>query len=945
MPSFVIAAAISAAVSGSVAAGAFAFSWAAFASSLVLGGLSRALQKKPGEQQASLSSQGRLVNLRQPISSWQVIAGQARVGGTITFVEVVSRSGGTNNVINLVITFSGHVCQEIGDIYFGDEVVPIDADGAATGRYAGYVLIKKSLGDESGQPFPDLVLSWSDGKWTDAHRQTGRTKIWVALIASPDLWPTGLPVITAVVKGAKVYDTRTETTAWSANAALWTAHYLSDADAYTIGADYSAEIDTDDLDAAANVCDEAVTLAAGGDEARYEVNGAFLVSEKPEDVLARLLAAMAGKAVNHGGAWHIYPGAYYAPTITLDESDLAGPIRVQSLVSRRENCNGVKGIFTDPESSWQPTDFPAIASATYMAEDNGERVWRDVDYSAFVTSGTQAQRLAKIELLRTRQPVTAAAPHKLTAYGIVPGRTVALDNTKFGWSAKAFDVERASLVFGEDGRLTIDLAGRETAEAVYDWDTSEEQAVDPAPNTTLPDPFTVGTPGTLAIEEVLYDTSGSAGVMSRAIVTWASVDPFATKFSVEYKLVADSYYTVAPTVEATTLWLDDLAPGTYYFRHRAISSVTGVRSAYSPVVTKEIRGLTAPPADMTGFSLTPLGAQAALSWDLTSDLDVKIGGRAMFRWSPQTDGATWNDGFEVANVPGGFTEVTVVHMTGTYMGRFQDSSGNQSENMIEVVTTAPDVIAFNAIETLTQDPDFAGTKSGCVAVDGILKLDGVTLVDDLPDLVDDWGYVDGMGGITSSGTYDFDDAVDLSAVYTCRVTATLETLSIDSLNAVDDRLDEIDSWGSIDGPEISDVNAQLFVATTDDDPGGSPTWSSWRPFIIGDYKARGFKFRLGLQSRSLDHNIEVHSLAVSVDMPDREDGARNVASGTGTYSVVYTLSPGFKALPKIGITAKDMGTGDYFTISGESTTGFDIAFRNSAAGGVSRTFDWRVKGY
>lgn len=938
-----------AAITGTLATYSFV---SAFATSLVLGVLSRAMQKKPQQaEQASIASQGRLLNIRQPISSWQIIPGRARVGGTITFVETVSRGdGGTNNILNVVVTYAGHVCEAVDEIYVNDEIVTFDGDGSAIGRYYGYLNAEVSLGDEAGQPFHGLASGWSDGKWTDAHRQSGRTKIWFRMVASPDLWPTGIPTFTAVIKGAKIYDTRTATTAWSNNAALWVAHYLANT-TYGLGAVYADEIDTDDLDASANICEENVTLAAGGSEDRYTVNGAFLTSEQPKDVIERLLAAMAGRAVNQGAAWHIYAGAYYAPTVTLDEGDLAGPIRVQSLVSRRESCNGVKGVFTDPNSSWQPTDFPAIASDTYMALDNNERVWRDVDFSGFVTSGTQAQRLAKIELLRTRQGLTAAATHKLTAFGVVPGRTAALTNTKFGWSAKAFDVESSTFSVAEDGALNVDLSFRETAASIYDWSTSEEQAVDAAPNTTLPDPFTVTAPGTLAISEVLYDTTGSAGVKSRAILSWTGQDPFAVSYSVEYKLAAATDYTVAPTVQATTQWLDDLAPGIYTFRHRAVSGITGVRSAYSPVVTKELIGLTAPPSDLTNFSLTPIGNQADLSWDkltANSDLDVLIGGRIMVRWTPLTSGATWNDGFEIGppgGVPGDATSARVPHLTGTYMGRARDSSGNQSVSMVAVITTAPDVIDYNAVATLTEDATFTGTKSSVVVVDGKLTLDGGVLIDDMPGSIDDWGYIDSFGGVAASGTYDFSTYIDLGATYTSRATATLKTLSIDTGDLIDYRLDPIDDWGMVDGPEISDVNAVLYVATTTDDPAGAPTWSSWRPFIVGDYKCRAFKFRLVLTSDNLNHNIQVINLRVAVDMPDREDAARNVASGTGTYSVVYTLSPGFKALPKIGITAKNMGTGDYFTITSEAVTGFDIAFKNSAAAGVSRNFDWRVKGY
>ena len=48
------------------------------------------------------------------------------------------------------------------------------------------------------------------------------------------------------------------------------------------------------------------------------------------------------------------------------------------------------------------------------------------------------------------------------------------------------------------GYLGVDLVLRETAPNVYDWDASEEQALDPAPATDLPGPFTVAPPTGLA---------------------------------------------------------------------------------------------------------------------------------------------------------------------------------------------------------------------------------------------------------------------------------------------------------------------------------------------------------------------------------------------------------------------------------------------------------------
>ena len=488
MPAFVAAALLAGAVSAGVAAITGAAIGAAFLSafgmSLILGGISSALidrslsPKQPDFSSTAISTsgRGRLITIRQPISYWQIIVGEARVGGAITYLEQVGSD------LHLLITLGGHVCNQIGDIYFDDEIIPLDADGNATGRLAEFCRIQKSLGAESGQPFPDLVTE-SDGLWTNAHRQTGKTKIYVKLTANPDLFPNGVPNITAVVQGALINDHRTSplTTAYSANAALWVSNYLTNT-SYGLAADYDVEIDDADLTGAANVCDETVALAGSpsATEPRYEVNGAFLASAQPKEVLQRLLSAMAGYAISASSGWHIHAGAYESPTVTLNEGDLAGSPRVVPLISRRENCNGVRGTFTDPNSSWQPTDFPPNLGTVYLNEDNGERVWRDMDLSPFVTSGTQAQRLAKIELLRTRYGTTGTLPCKLTAFKAMTGRAVAITNIQLSWTSEPFEVNNSRFIVANDGTLGVELTVRNTAAAVYAWTTDDERPVSSA---------------------------------------------------------------------------------------------------------------------------------------------------------------------------------------------------------------------------------------------------------------------------------------------------------------------------------------------------------------------------------------------------------------------------------------------------------------------------------
>ena len=98
-----------------------------------------------------------------------------------------------------------------------------------------------------------------------------------------------------------------------------------------------------------------------------------------------------------------------------------------------------------------------------------------------------------------------------------------------------------------------------------------------------------------------------------------------------------------------------------------------------------------------------------------------------------------------------------------------------------------------------------------------------------------------------------------------------------------------------------------------------------------------------MQSDDLSSTPLVSVLSVTIDMPDRITSESDLVSGIGTKTVTYPIV--FKIIPALGVTAENMATGDTYTITSKSTTGFQIAFTDSGASGVSRTFDYMAKGY
>ena len=370
-----------------------------------------------------------------------------------------------------------------------------------------------------------------------------------------------------------------------------------------------------------------------------------------------------------------------------------------------------------------------------------------------------------------------------------------------------------------------------------------------------------------------------------------------------------------------------------------------MRSAYTTITSQTIQGLTANPADVTGLSVVALNNQAHISWDLHPDLDVRHGGKIRFRHSNLTDGAaSWESSTDIgAAVAGHNTDTTLPLLSGAYMARAVDSTDNESlAETSFVITTVPDITKMNSVSTINAHPSFAGTLTGLDIVDGLVKFESVSNFDDRTAAIDTWTFFDSYtSGVDTSGTYEF-DGVDLGAVYTSRLTHSITFDTFEIGDYLDSRTGNVDDYTDWDNPPAG-LNLDLYVATTNDQVSGSPTWGAWTKFKVGDFTARGFKFKLTASSTDADHQFNLTALSITVDMPDQVQGEKDVASGASTKSVSFPSS--FYAIPSVGITANNMGTGDYYTVANKAKTGFDITFYNSSASAVDRNFNYQARGY
>jgi hypothetical protein len=635
MPQAIVAAAV--AVAG--AAGAAAVTGAAlsvaslattFFTTLIVGAVGAALQKKPGSADFASRSAGFTSMVRQPLTSGKVLYGQSRLSGPIAFLHTTE----SNKWLHMVVVLTAHEVESIDTIYFDDEVITLDANDEGTAARVqahgeSYLRVKKHTGAD-GQTVDTFLLSDASDKWTSNHRLRGNSYLYVRLGWLDGMWPNGIPNVSAVCKGKKLYDTRTTTTAYSVNPALAVYDYLTNT-TYGLGVP-AAEIDTDSFDTAANVCEESVSLDGGGSEDRYTCNGVVDTKLTPKVILEELLSSMAGTLTYQNGKWFVYAGEYRTPTVTIDESDLRSGISVTTRTSRKDLFNTVKAIYVDPNSDYQPVDMPEVTNATYVTEDNGDTITHDTSYP-FTTSDSTAQRLGKIELERVRQQIRVELPLKMTGFQLQVGDTFNLTNSRFGWSSKVFEVEAWSFVLeaDENGNMApgINVTAKETASAVWTW-SAEETTVDPAPDTDLPNPFNVTalTGLTLDSQETQLVRGANGRIVTRIKASWdLHSDEFVKeggKIEVQYKKSSDSTWNPPQTLpgNATFAFITDVDDReTYDVRVRAFNYRGGF-SDYTTVSDHVVIGKTSPPPNVTGFSASVNLGSVRFKWKQISILDV-----------------------------------------------------------------------------------------------------------------------------------------------------------------------------------------------------------------------------------------------------------------------------------------------------------------------------------
>jgi hypothetical protein len=920
----------------------------------------------PEQQQA----QGILVNKASNNTAIPVIYGKRQIGISRVFVE----SSGTDNqylyMAGVLCEGGGNGIESIEEIYINDKLVTWSGsltDGTVrTVNSSDTNYYKDGASLISVQSFYGLdnqsVSSLLDAStnWGSNHKLSG-----VAYLAFKFTWNqdafNSLPEVKVVLKGKKIYDPRLDSTkggtgshredtastwTYSPNSALCLLDYLRNS-RYGKGLPNSAfETNYDSFKSSATLCETQVTPYTSGSNINlFETNIVLDTEQKLIDNVRELLNPMRAIFTYTQGKYFLIIENTGTSQLSLTTDNIIGGIKIFG-EKKNTKYNRVIGTFVNPDKEWQedtvsfpPADDSGLPVgdryATLLAEDNGTNLEGNFSFQG-ITNPYQAEELCEIVLRRSRNALAVEVNCTSEALNLTIGDLVDLTYSTGGFSSKLFRIYGLSI--NTDSTVSLKLI--EHQDNFYTW-SSKAQAPTIA-DTTLPNPNSVSAPASVTLSDQLILYSDGVVITALDVTIGASPDSFVDYYQVEYKLSTATDYIIAGQGKGLNQRILNVIDGlTYNVRVKAFNTL-GVGSTYTSA-TRTIIGGTAPPEDVQDFSCNIVGSDAHLAWTQIGDLDLA---HYTIRYSPVTSGADWADSISlVEKVARPATSITVPARTGSYLIKAVDKNGNYSSNESIIATNITDIGNFNAVATQTESPTFAGTTYRTVVLDNTIRLDSSELFDSAIGNFDSGSsFFD--SGLTAYdlyplGYYYFANPIDLGAIYTTRVTAFITQTADNIDDLFDSRTGNFDDAGSnFDGDAPANCNAHLEIALSND----NITYSSYRNFVIGDYTARYYKFRVMMTSSDLSSTPVVSALSVTLDMEDRIFSGNDIISGTGTYAVTFTY-PFYSSSYAVGITAQGLNTGDYFTISSKTVNGFNVAFKNSAGSGVSKTFDYLAKGY
>jgi hypothetical protein len=275
------------------------------------------------------------------------------------------------------------------------------------------------------------LIARSNGRWAESDVFDGMSYVAAFLTYKKDapLWENGIPELAFEGRWAKLYDWRKDSTNGGSGPHRWgdlSTYEYSD-NPVVVSYNYHRgfydrsgelilgqgvapyDILHETYTAAANVCDETVTLDDGGSEKRYRCATVLSADDgvTHKATLDVLRSTFAGQLDDYAGSYFCQAGAAQVPVATITDAELVvdAPVAFAAKRSRADLVNRIHGQFLDATDLYQSKSYGAQVDAGATAND-GEELGRPLDLLS-VPSRTQAERIAKVRLREARAQATA----------------------------------------------------------------------------------------------------------------------------------------------------------------------------------------------------------------------------------------------------------------------------------------------------------------------------------------------------------------------------------------------------------------------------------------------------------------------------------------------------------------------------------------------------------
>lgn len=547
------------------------------------------LAKKLQPQSSTAGAQGMQLSVSYDINGprqWGV--GTFATAGSVIYHNVYGPNG--NDYVQYVFRLADFPCTSLEEVYvygkkvtLGTRVETARVSGRTVSEFPGAMWVEFHDGSWDQDVDADLVAkaTGSDG-WSSNSRGRGVCYVRVTLKYNAKLYKQGFPPFLWVVKGAKLYDWRKDSTAggsgahrwgesntyeWTDNAAVIAYNYMRGlyVHGHHVGGMNApvTSLPIDIFTAAASACGEDVSLKGGGTETRYTVNGLVSLDTEHATVVRDFVAAMAGSLVDAGGIFKLFPGVAQTPVLTITDADLVAnaDIRFVPKLSRSSLVNAVFGSFNDPASMYQSVSLPPRVSSEDQLADGDTPLTENYGLN-YVSRGTQGQRV--LEILRRRGRHQAQLSFTVSAVGAMleAGDWVVVNSEYFGLSNMVFEVQQATLT----REFTVPLELREISASVFAWSTSDElDALTPRDVGAGGERF--ATPQSVALTAVMF--VGDGDIQRPGLhITWDPIDDqTVTSLKLRYRKVGDTVALERTILEPDTGyydWIDGIQGGVDY---------------------------------------------------------------------------------------------------------------------------------------------------------------------------------------------------------------------------------------------------------------------------------------------------------------------------------------------------------------------------------------------